>query len=203
MAHQEIVKEKIAEAMKELVREKNMEDISVPDICAQSNVNRRTFYRYFSDKFEVIEWIYYNDFLQKLQMPGEADLYYAMDASVRLVLEDRKYYVNVFKYRDQNSFRQYCARHLLKLCYSEFRECFASDELYQLYMGHAIETACDFFELSLSTNSDLTPETLLQAFRDLFYLPGKRFAEILENEYKRREGGTPYQTAEPSRKQKK
>ena len=180
MAIQEIVKEKIAEAMKELVREKSIEDISVPDICAQSKVSRRTFYRYFSDKFEVTEWIYYNDFLQKLQLPGDADMYYAMDASVRLVLEDRKYYINVFKYKGQNSFRQYCAGHLLKLCYPEFRDCFTSDKLYNLYMSHAIETAFDFFELTLSENPDLTRENLLQAFRDLYYGPGKRFAEILE-----------------------
>ncbi len=203
MANQDIVKKTVAEAMKDLVREKEIDDITISDICERSHVNRRTFYRYFSDKFEVIEWIHYSDFLQKLQLPGESSLYYAMAASVKLVLEDRKYYINALKYRGQNSFRQYCARHLSNLCYTDFRDCFPSDDLYYIYIEHSIETAFGFFEYYLTTKPDLTEEELLQAFRDMYYYPAMRYVELLDREYEHPKGGSPYETSEPSRAQKK
>ena len=203
MANQDVVKKTIASAMKELVRKNRIEDISVADICEQGNINRRTFYRYFSDKYEVIEWIHYSDFLQKLQLPSESNLYYAMAASVNLVLEDREYYINALKYKGQNSFRMYCARHLGNLCYADFRECFSSDEMYYIYITHAIEIAFDFIELYLTTKPDLTRDELLQAFRNMFYYPSKRYVELLEAEYKHTTEGSPYQTEEPSRAQKK
>ncbi len=201
MANQDIIKKSIAESMKSLVREKQVEEISVSDICQLGNINRRTFYRYFSDKFEVIEWIHFNDFLLHIQVPDQHGLYYFMAASVHLVMEDKKYYINALKYKGQNSFRNYVSRHLCNLCYQDFRACFSSDELYYLYFNHSVETAFDFLELYLTTKPDLTEQALLQAFRDLFYKPGKRYAELLEQEYQHPGGGTSYQAKEPSRVQ--
>lgn len=203
MANQDIVKSSIAEAMKALVRKKNIEDISVADICGQCQVNRRTFYRYFSDKFEVIEWIHYNDFLQRIHVPKDAGLYYFMAASVRLILEDREYYINALKFKGQNSFRQYCSHHLNQLMIADFRACFPTDELYDIYVGHSIETAFDFLEHYLTEKPDCTQEELLPAFRDMFYKPSKRYVELLEDEYRHPGEGSPYEAAEPSRVQKK
>lgn len=203
MANQDIVKNSIAEAMKSLVREKCIEDISVMDICQRCSVNRRTFYRYFSDKFEVIEWIHYSDFLQRLQMPSESSLYYYMSAAVDLIMEDREYYINALKYKGQNSFRQYSSHHLSKLVYSDLRRCFQSDDMYYLYVSHSNEMIFDFFELYLTTKPNVTRDDLLQVFRELLYNPSKRYVELLEREYPYLKEGPLYHTAEPSRAQKK
>lgn len=203
MANQDVVKHSIAEAMKNLVREKSVENISISDICEGSQVNRRTFYRYFSDKYEVIEWIHYNDFLQRLHVPAGKGLYYYMIASADLVIEDKAYYLNALKYRGQNSFRQYCAHHLRALCYQDFRPCFSSDELYDIYICHSIETAFDFLEYILATRPNLAPEELKQIFRDMFYKPSKRYVELLEGEYQHPQDGVPYRVKEPTRAPKK
>ena len=201
MANQDIIKKSIAESMKSLVREKQVEEISVSDICQLGNINRRTFYRYFSDKYEVIEWIHFNDFLKRIQVPEKHGLHYFMAATVHLVMEDREYYINGLKYRGQNSLRQYVSRHMSNLCYPDFRDCFSSDELFYIYFDHSIETAFDFLELYLTTKPDITEEEFLQAFRNLFYKPSKRYAELLEQEYQHPGGGTSYQAKEPSRVQ--
>lgn len=203
MANQDIIKSSIAEAMKSLVREKSIENISVIDICERGNVNRRTFYRYFSDKFEVIEWIHYSDFLQRLRMPSESSLFYYMSAAVDLIVEDREYYINALKYKGQNSFRQYCSYHLSKFVYPDLRKCFQSDDMYYLYVGHSIEMTFDFFELYLTKNPNLTRESLLQAFKEMLYNPSKRYVELLEQEYPDLKEGPLYHTTEPSRAQKK
>ncbi len=44
---------------------------------------------------------------------------------------------------------------------------------------------------------------MLQEFRDLFYKPGRRYAELLEREYLPPQDGASYQAAEPTRAPKK
>ncbi len=199
MAKQDIIKRTIAEAMKALVREKRFEDISIFDICEQSGVSRRTFYRYFSDKYEVIEWIHYQDFLLKIKVPPKADLHYIIAASIALVLQDREYYLNALKYRGQNSLREYVARHLSIFHQQNFRSCFQSDEFYDLYMKHSIEMALDFFEAFLAANPEASEDEFQHAFRDFFYYPSKQFYELLGQEKTSNPSGSPYHTEEPSR----
>ncbi|MFR6425525.1 MAG: TetR family transcriptional regulator [Oscillospiraceae bacterium] len=33
-------------------------DITVTDLCTDAEVNRRTFYRHFTDKYQLVTWIY-------------------------------------------------------------------------------------------------------------------------------------------------
>ena len=61
LANNDIIKEAVADGMRELMRHKTIDHISVTEICEECNLNRRTFYRYFQDKYEVVDWIYYHD----------------------------------------------------------------------------------------------------------------------------------------------
>jgi len=46
----------LLDAFEELSSEKNMEDISVSEICERSTVRRNTFYRHFSDKYAFMQF---------------------------------------------------------------------------------------------------------------------------------------------------
>lgn len=52
----------IAESMKELCREKSFDKVSVGEIASRSNVNRQTFYYHFQDKYDLLKWIYREDY---------------------------------------------------------------------------------------------------------------------------------------------
>lgn len=56
-----ITKRAIAEALKELCREKPFDKISISDMTAACGLNRQTFYYHFQDKYELLSWIYYNE----------------------------------------------------------------------------------------------------------------------------------------------
>ena len=44
----------LVDAFEELASEKNMEDISVSELCERSTIRRNTFYRHFNDKYTFI-----------------------------------------------------------------------------------------------------------------------------------------------------
>lgn len=61
MANAAITKRELAESLKRLASERLFEHITVGDIVKECGVNRQTFYYHFSDKYELLDWVYYNE----------------------------------------------------------------------------------------------------------------------------------------------
>lgn len=97
--------EKIARSLKKLVLKKPFEKITVKEITDGAGVIRPTFYNHFSDKYEVIEWIYMHEVIE----PGRALVETGMAQEyVRFVLarmkNDKEFYLAASKIQGQNSF---------------------------------------------------------------------------------------------------
>lgn len=56
-----ITKKAIANGFKELTKKKKFDKITVLDITEICGLNRQTFYYHFQDKYELVDWIYYNE----------------------------------------------------------------------------------------------------------------------------------------------
>ena len=58
MADSNITKRALASALKELMESTPFSKITVSDICAKCNMNRKSFYYHFKDKFDLVNWIF-------------------------------------------------------------------------------------------------------------------------------------------------
>lgn len=58
--HSENQKEKLGEALLEVMAEKPYDDIRIADISAAADVSRRTFYRFFYNKEALLSWMLSN-----------------------------------------------------------------------------------------------------------------------------------------------
>lgn len=56
-----ITKKAIAAGLKELTRKKSFDKITIHDITESCGLNRQSFYYHFQDKFELVDWIFYNE----------------------------------------------------------------------------------------------------------------------------------------------
>ena len=63
MADSNITKSALASALKELMETTPFAKITVSDICAKCNMNRKSFYYHFKDKFGLVNWIYDVEYL--------------------------------------------------------------------------------------------------------------------------------------------
>ena len=54
-------KKKIASSMVELVEKKPIDKITITDITVNCDMTRQVFYRYFVDKYDLINWMYEED----------------------------------------------------------------------------------------------------------------------------------------------
>ena len=200
MANLDIVKNAVAEGTKDLMRSKTIDQISVNEICEKTGLNRRNFYRYFRDKYEVVEWIYYHDYLLNTEHFEGWSLWDYMPHIARVLYADQAYYRNAFLYTGQNSFRACVIRYLSGLLRGDYRSEFSSEELFNFYLEHECNMGFDLFVLWLSEEQPMPPEDFVQLFRDLYYRPSKRNVQLLERQPQGREGFVPYEPVEPSRK---
>ena len=59
MADSNITKRALAQALKELMQEKSFEKISISDICDRCQMNRKSFYYHFIDKYDFDYFLFY------------------------------------------------------------------------------------------------------------------------------------------------
>jgi len=110
MADSNITKNALAGAMKNLMNQKPFSKINVADICEMCDMNRKSFYYHFKDKYDLVNWIYYTEFIETVYSPGVPaasntwDLFYQICDYFQ---KNRRFYINALNVRGQNSFREY------------------------------------------------------------------------------------------------
>ncbi len=103
-----IMRKAIADALEQrLERADSLRDVSVQDILDECGLSRPTFYRYFSDKYDVVNWsyTYYVEELTGLYGQGGASADDDMFRHfVQFFYDKRHYFHKVLDYLGQNSF---------------------------------------------------------------------------------------------------
>lgn len=105
MANTKLTKDTLAKSLKELLKERPLEKISVKDITERCNMSRNNFYYHFKDKYELISWIFYSDISKRVETYDDSTKF--LEDSFTSVCEclynEREFYIKCFKYVEQNS----------------------------------------------------------------------------------------------------
>lgn len=118
----------IADAMKRLMRTTPIEKITTDRILQNAGVSRRSFYRYFKDKFDLLEWIYNYDFCRFVDVRPEKSIWEYYPEILRSLRADPEFFGNAFSYTGQNSFRAFCFEKLFPLIMNDFGDIFPDTE---------------------------------------------------------------------------
>ncbi len=115
MANANITKRELAESLKRLASERLFEHVTVGDIVKECGVNRQTFYYHFSDKYELLDWIYYNETF----VPLTADISFGnwdekLYELLQIMRRNKAFYMNTIKCSN-NFFEEYLLKMLTTL----------------------------------------------------------------------------------------
>ena len=107
MSTAEFTKYMVAQGFRQLLRERDFEDISVGDIARHCHISRNTFYYHFKDKYDVISWIFYSEItpiIAPCRSAGNwADTLLAL---CEYMQEHRDFYIQALQIQGQNSFSE-------------------------------------------------------------------------------------------------
>ena len=105
------IKLEITSALDRLMCSTELDRISVKAICDEAGVSRATFYRYFPDKFAIVQW-----YLQYLNTKGvdrigrSLSWYEGYFLSTAIIHDNNSFFTNAAKSHDYNSLVQVAPR---------------------------------------------------------------------------------------------
>lgn len=150
MAHSDITKKALSVSFKKLLRIRPIEKITVEDICEDAQVSRRSFYRYFIDKFDLLTWTYNDDFCRMVEVRKDKTIWDYYPEILEYIHADPKFFLNAFSYEGQNSFRYFCFEKLYPLIINDFKDTFLSEEAARFAVQHYVYAAFDGYVWWLS-----------------------------------------------------
>ena len=108
-----ITKKVIAYALKDLMKTKDFEKISIKEIMEHADYRRQTFYDHFSDKFELLDWIYKQEITEII---SDFLTYEHWSKTIPRMLhyfeKNKEFYQKSLLIKENNSFDFYFSKHI-------------------------------------------------------------------------------------------
>ena len=136
MSKSAITKKALAQALKELLSVKPLDKISVSGICEQCGMNRKSFYYHFRDKYDLVNWIYYTEFITVINAKDHDIVWERMEDLCGYLYDNRSFYRKTFYLADQNSFTEYFGEFISSILSEDIRKfCTEEPERIDFYVG--------------------------------------------------------------------
>ena len=117
-----MTKNLISDSLKTLMNKRPFEKITIKMITDEAGVIRPTFYNYFCDKYEVLEWIFSEEIIESVKEMFRENMYQeGMKLLFTRMKNDSSFYKKAFAVEGQNSFKTIVKRYLTEA----FEEAFA------------------------------------------------------------------------------
>lgn len=145
MADGKITKKALAESLKALMTETEFRKISIGSICDGCHMNRKSFYYHFEDKYDLVNWIYDTEFVEKMREKTFTDGYLFLYEMCSYFYENRYFYRQALKITGQNCFAEHFRERIIPVLTLRVKEVFktGSDEFYVNFFADALICAIE------------------------------------------------------------
>ena len=107
-SRQDRTKYRFAAAMKKCMERMPVEKVTVKEIVEECGTTRQTFYRYFLDKYDLINWYFDKILSESFEHMGRGGtVYEGLVRKFRFIEKERLFFDAAFRYDDQNSLRDH------------------------------------------------------------------------------------------------
>ena len=185
MERKKMTKALIGESLKVLMRNHPFEKITIKMITDEAGVIRPTFYNYFCDKYEVVEWIFNEYIIEKVRAMFEQKMY---TEGLKLLFvcmkNDCAFYRKAFEITGKNAFTDIIRNSLHNLFLSEMSEIYIENQTNNPLV--TAELVAAFYANSLSNllqmwiqsnNQQCTAENMVEAYA---YLLSHRIQDFID-----------------------
>lgn len=158
IADSNITKRALAAALKELMEEIPFTKISINDICEKCDMNRKSFYYHFKDKYDLINWIFDTEYIavaRKKSYERKIDILVDLCG---YFYDNQKFYRNVLQIRGQNSFLEHFHEMLCAAAVVRLEEIFNGQEIPELYINLVADAFVCAIIRWLGDKSPMPPE---------------------------------------------
>lgn len=169
MADSHITKWALSAALKELMQDKPFEKISVADICQMCQMHRQSFYYHFKDKYDLVNWIFDNEFIAVARKSEFTDQWDFMHALCTYFFTNREFYRKVLTVKGQNSFTEHFREYLHPVLDRRIGELLGDQYVEEFHINFFADALICTIERWLSDKHSMQPQELIRLLQSLIH----------------------------------
>lgn len=171
MADSNITKRALATSLKELMVEQPFDKINVAQICERCNMNRKSFYYHFKDKYDLVNWIFDMEFIELLKHENLSADYTERWAFIerinRYFYQNHSFYRKALQINGQNSFRDHFREYIRPLIAVRISKLFGEQQWDEFTLDFLSDAVVCAMERWLLTKECLPPEQFVEKLKVL------------------------------------
>lgn len=160
----------LANAFRDLLKEKTFENITIENILQKSGMSRSTFYRHFEDKYSLMNWLYKAPAEEIISgNPSSSQSKNILIQCFQYIKENQNYFSQIIKVHGQNSFTEFLYSHAQNVTVDRISKAIGKDKLpYELFFSVRFYCGALAFIVTEWLKSGLkeSPEELAQLVYD-------------------------------------
>ncbi len=165
MADSNITKHALAAALKSLMAELPFEKINVAQICERCEMNRKSFYYHFKDKYDLVNWIFDTEFIALLKDEHFGSDYEErwafVEKTCQYFYQNHGFYRKALQIKGQNSFSDHFREYIRPLLAERISTLFGKEQLDEFTMNFFTDAVICAMERWLLTKECMPPEQFL------------------------------------------
>ena len=165
MSNSYITKNALAQAMKELMSIKDMEKINIKDITDKCGLNRKSFYYHFKDKYELVNWIFYTDFVSEINSNKAYNSWDMLEQICTYIYKNKKFYTNALSVEGQNSFSEYFTEVTESLIYAHYQDVLKDSEDRDFFVTYFADATRLAISKWLFEDNDIKPDKFIELMK--------------------------------------
>lgn len=171
MADSNITKRALATSLKELMAEQPFGKINVAQICERCNMNRKSFYYHFKDKYDLVNWIFDTEFIELLKHENLSADYTERWAFIekinRYFYQNHSFYRKALQIKGQNSFSDHFREYIRPLIAVRISKLFGEQQWDEFTLDFLSDAVVCAMERWLRTKECLPPEQFVEKLKAL------------------------------------
>lgn len=169
MADSNITKRALANSLKELMAEQPFEKINVAQICERCNMNRKSFYYHFKDKYDLVNWIFDTEFIALLKKEYLGTKYQEhwafIEKTSRYFYQNHAFYRKALQIKGQNSFSDHFREYIRPLLAERISNLFSAERPDEFTLDFFADAVICAMERWLLARECMPPEEFLNKIK--------------------------------------
>ena len=171
MADSNITKHALAAALRSLMAELPFEKINVAQICQRCDMNRKSFYYHFKDKYDLVNWIFDTEFIALLKNENLGSNYNEhwafIEKTCQYFYENHGFYCKALQIKGQNSFDEHFREYIRPLLADRLSYLFGNNQIDEFAMDFVIDATLCAMERWLLAKECTPPEQFVEKIKGL------------------------------------
>lgn len=169
-------------AMLRLLRKKKFSSFKVEEICEKSHVSRRTFYRYYEDKYALLRDVYMECFFSKIEIAEEDDFWDIFVKICEQIYSDKEFFKHAFEVKGQNGFWDEASKLLIPYYMREAPSYDYVNEMKLFFVETEMDRLFRLIEDWINSAKDCPADEFCSFVRINYYIYGRWTAQLAAKE---------------------